>query len=118
MAALSAFRTAYAPRDEEIAARLLLTATLPPEAEKRVDQTAKGMIHAIRTKTSGLGGVEAAPDGCADFLAVAAVNVKVERRTRLAVAQRQSALLNSNACSALRKPINETDYLASRPIAT
>lgn len=37
---------------------------------------------------------------------------------RLAVAQRQSALLNSNACSALRKPINETDYLASRPIAT
>lgn len=58
MADFSAFRTAYAPRDEEIAARLLLTATLPSDAEKRVDASATGMIHAIRSKTSGLGGVE------------------------------------------------------------
>lgn len=58
MTSFAPFRTDFAPRDEEIAARLLLTATLSPEAEKRVDQSAKGMIHAIRTKTSGLGGVE------------------------------------------------------------
>lgn len=58
MTSFAPFRTDFAPRDEEIAARLLLTATISPEAEKRVDQSAKGLIHAIRTKTSGLGGVE------------------------------------------------------------
>ncbi|NBR11918.1 MAG: bifunctional proline dehydrogenase/L-glutamate gamma-semialdehyde dehydrogenase, partial [Alphaproteobacteria bacterium] len=58
MTSFTPFRTDFAPRDEDIAARLLLTATLSPEVEKRVDQSAKGMIHAIRTKTSGLGGVE------------------------------------------------------------
>ncbi len=58
MTSFTPFRTDFAPRDEDIAARLLLTATLSPEVEKRVDQSANGMIHAIRTKTSGLGGVE------------------------------------------------------------
>ena len=61
MTSFAPFRTDFAPRDEEIAARLLLTATLSPDAEKRVDQSARGMIHAIRTKTSGLGGERIAP---------------------------------------------------------
>ncbi|MEI6573343.1 MAG: bifunctional proline dehydrogenase/L-glutamate gamma-semialdehyde dehydrogenase PutA [Alphaproteobacteria bacterium] len=58
MASFSPFRTEFAPRDEDLAARLLLTATLPPDAEKRIDASATGMIEAIRSKTSGLGGVE------------------------------------------------------------
>ena len=36
---------------------------------------------------------------------------------KLAVAQRQHALLNDNACEKLRKPITVTDYLNSRMIA-
>jgi hypothetical protein len=58
MADLTPFRTEFAPRDEDLAARLLLTATLSPDAEKRIDESATGMISAIRGKTSGLGGVE------------------------------------------------------------
>ena len=58
MSSFVPFRTAFAPRDEEIAARLLAASALAPDAEARVDEAAKGMIHAIRTKTSGLGGVE------------------------------------------------------------
>ncbi len=58
MASFSPFRTEFAPRDEDLAARLLLTATLSPDAEKRIDDSATGMIAAIRSKTSGLGGVE------------------------------------------------------------
>ncbi|NBU15020.1 MAG: bifunctional proline dehydrogenase/L-glutamate gamma-semialdehyde dehydrogenase, partial [Alphaproteobacteria bacterium] len=58
MASFSPFRTDFAPRDEDLASRLLLTATLPPDAEKRIDASATGMIEAIRSKTSGLGGVE------------------------------------------------------------
>lgn len=36
---------------------------------------------------------------------------------RLAVAQRQGALANPNACDVLKKPLTEADYLASRMIA-
>jgi acetyl-CoA acetyltransferase len=36
---------------------------------------------------------------------------------KLAVAQRNGAVLNENACDVLRKPITEEDYLASRMIA-
>lgn len=36
---------------------------------------------------------------------------------RMAVAQRNGALLNDKACDVLRKPLTEADYLASRPIA-
>ena len=36
---------------------------------------------------------------------------------RLAVAQRQGALANPNACDVLRKPLSEADYLQSRMIA-
>ena len=58
MANLTPFRTDFAPRDEDLAARLLLTATLSPDHEARIDASATGMIDAIRSKTSGLGGVE------------------------------------------------------------
>ncbi len=58
MASFSPFRTDFAPRDEDLASQLLLTATLPPDAEKRINASATGMIEAIRSKTSGLGGVE------------------------------------------------------------
>ncbi|MDB5827944.1 MAG: thiolase [Variovorax sp.] len=36
---------------------------------------------------------------------------------RLAVTQRNGALLNDNACEALRKPLTEQDYLASRVVS-
>jgi len=40
-----------------------------------------------------------------------------EALAKLAVTQRQGALLNENACEVLRKPITERDYLASRVVA-
>lgn len=58
MTVFQSFRTEFAPRDEDIAARLLATATLSPEAEGRIDQSARSLIQAIRSNTSGLGGVE------------------------------------------------------------
>lgn len=36
---------------------------------------------------------------------------------KMAVAQRNGALLNEKACDVLRKPLTEAEYLASRPIA-
>lgn len=36
---------------------------------------------------------------------------------RLAVTQRNNALVNENACKTLRKPLSEADYLASRMVA-
>lgn len=37
---------------------------------------------------------------------------------KMAVAQRNGALLNDKACDVLRKPLTEEEYLASRPIST
>jgi acetyl-CoA acetyltransferase len=37
---------------------------------------------------------------------------------KMAVAQRNGALLNDKACDVLRKPLTEDDYLSSRPIST
>ena len=58
MAGFAAFRTEFAPRDEAIAENLLAKASLGKDAEQRIDQTATGMIESIRSKSSGLGGVE------------------------------------------------------------
>jgi len=58
MADFAAFRTEFAPRDEGMAAALLAKAALASDAEQRIDASARGMIEAIRSKTSGLGGVE------------------------------------------------------------
>jgi RHH-type proline utilization regulon transcriptional repressor/proline dehydrogenase/delta 1-pyrroline-5-carboxylate dehydrogenase len=52
------FRAAYAPDDALIASRLLAHATLPPEAEARIDRRAAGLVGAIRSRSGGLGGVE------------------------------------------------------------
>ena len=57
-AAPPAFRAAYAPRDEEIAARLLAAAPRVPAAEARIDARARVLIEGIRAKTGGLGGIE------------------------------------------------------------
>lgn len=53
-----AFRAAYAPPDEAIAARLLSAARRRPEAEARIDDRARALVEAIRSRTGGLGGVE------------------------------------------------------------
>lgn len=37
---------------------------------------------------------------------------------KMAVAQRQGALLNDKACDVLRKPLTEAEYLSSRPISS
>jgi RHH-type proline utilization regulon transcriptional repressor/proline dehydrogenase/delta 1-pyrroline-5-carboxylate dehydrogenase len=53
-----AFRAAYAPDDGVIAARLLETAELSAEQNKRIDDTATSLIDAIRSSDHRLGGVE------------------------------------------------------------
>jgi RHH-type proline utilization regulon transcriptional repressor/proline dehydrogenase/delta 1-pyrroline-5-carboxylate dehydrogenase len=55
---LPPFSAPYAPDDSAIAARLLSEARLPPEAEARIDHTARGLIDAIRENDDPLGGVE------------------------------------------------------------
>jgi RHH-type proline utilization regulon transcriptional repressor/proline dehydrogenase/delta 1-pyrroline-5-carboxylate dehydrogenase len=52
------FDAPYAPPDEDIAAALLQTAPLPPEAETRIDARAGALVEAIRAHAGGLGGVE------------------------------------------------------------
>ena len=58
MSGFAAFRTDFAPADKGMAAALLAKASLARDAEERIDTTATGMIEAIRSKSSGLGGVE------------------------------------------------------------
>jgi RHH-type proline utilization regulon transcriptional repressor/proline dehydrogenase/delta 1-pyrroline-5-carboxylate dehydrogenase len=55
---LSAFRAAYAPPDEAIAARLLSATRRSAEAERRIDERARRLVEAIRSRAGGLGGVE------------------------------------------------------------
>ena len=52
------FTAPYAEADEAIAARLLASAALAPEAEARINARTTHMIDAIRTKKGGLGGIE------------------------------------------------------------
>jgi RHH-type transcriptional regulator, proline utilization regulon repressor / proline dehydrogenase / delta 1-pyrroline-5-carboxylate dehydrogenase len=52
------FRAAYAPADEEIAARFLAEAPRAPAAERRIDVRATRLIEEIRTRAGGLGGIE------------------------------------------------------------
>ena len=52
------FRAAYAPADEDLAARFLGSAPVRPEAEARIDARAGALVAAIRTKTGGVGGIE------------------------------------------------------------
>jgi RHH-type proline utilization regulon transcriptional repressor/proline dehydrogenase/delta 1-pyrroline-5-carboxylate dehydrogenase len=56
--ALPAFKAPYAPDDSLIAARLLETAGLNTEQDRRIDRTATRLIEAIRTAGDRLGGVE------------------------------------------------------------
>src|ERR1700692_2408271 len=52
------FRAAYAPADEDMAARFLASAPLRPEAEARIDARAGALVAAIRARAGGLGGIE------------------------------------------------------------
>ncbi len=52
------FRAAYAPADEDMAARFLATAPLQPEAEARIDARAGALVAAIRARAGGVGGIE------------------------------------------------------------
>ena len=52
------FRAAYAPADEELAARFLSSAPARPQAEARIDARAGALVAAIRAKAGGLGGIE------------------------------------------------------------
>jgi len=55
---LPPFVATYAPDDRLLAAKLLKTATLGAEAERRVDRLATRLIEAIRDSDDRLGGVE------------------------------------------------------------
>jgi RHH-type proline utilization regulon transcriptional repressor/proline dehydrogenase/delta 1-pyrroline-5-carboxylate dehydrogenase len=70
---ISSFRAAYAPPDEEIAARFLAATDRPAAAEARIDARATRLIEAIRARAGGLvggfGGVE-------DFLHAYALSTK------------------------------------------
>ena len=52
------FAAPFAQEDAELARGLLARAEGPPEAEARIDATAKRLISAIRQKHAGIGGVE------------------------------------------------------------
>src|SRR5215469_10059149 len=52
------FQAAYAPADEELAAKLLADVPRYGAAERRIDARARRLIEAIRAKIGGLGGVE------------------------------------------------------------
>jgi RHH-type proline utilization regulon transcriptional repressor/proline dehydrogenase/delta 1-pyrroline-5-carboxylate dehydrogenase len=56
--AIAVLAAAYAPPDEEIAARLLAAAGRDAAAERRIDQRATRLVAAIRAETGGLGGIE------------------------------------------------------------
>ena len=55
---LPPFAAAYAPEDNAFAARLLNTARLSAEQERRIDRVATRLIEAIRASDDRLGGVE------------------------------------------------------------
>jgi RHH-type proline utilization regulon transcriptional repressor/proline dehydrogenase/delta 1-pyrroline-5-carboxylate dehydrogenase len=53
-----ALRAPYAPPDAAIAPGLLLQASRPADAERRIDAYAARLIEGIRARTGGLGGIE------------------------------------------------------------
>src|ERR1700752_3866712 len=55
---LPTFHPPFAPPDDELAANLLAGASRDSAAERRIDTRATKLVEAIRTKASGLGGVE------------------------------------------------------------
>ncbi|MGH6767688.1 MAG: bifunctional proline dehydrogenase/L-glutamate gamma-semialdehyde dehydrogenase, partial [Xanthobacteraceae bacterium] len=55
---LPSFAAPYAPQDETIAAELLAEAPRGPEAERRIDDSARLLIAGIREHAGGLGGIE------------------------------------------------------------
>ncbi|MEI9924801.1 MAG: bifunctional proline dehydrogenase/L-glutamate gamma-semialdehyde dehydrogenase PutA [Bradyrhizobium sp.] len=57
-ASIPQFIAPYAPDDTAIAARLLATARLTTDQDRRIDRTATALITAIRTDDDRLGGVE------------------------------------------------------------
>src|SRR5262249_62355324 len=52
------FQAAYAPADEELAAKFLADVPRDGAAERRIDSRARRLIQAIRAKIGGLGGGE------------------------------------------------------------
>src|SRR6516164_2618011 len=52
------FQAAYAPADEELAAKFLADVPRDGAADRRIDARARRLIEAIRAKIGGLGGVE------------------------------------------------------------
>jgi len=52
------FSAAYAPEDGPLVRRLLAETRLAPDAEDRIDDTARALIEGIRARSGGLGGVE------------------------------------------------------------
>src|ERR1700726_4371031 len=52
------YHAPFAPPDEDLAAGLLIGAGLDAAAERRIDARAARLVHAIRARASGLGGVE------------------------------------------------------------
>jgi RHH-type proline utilization regulon transcriptional repressor/proline dehydrogenase/delta 1-pyrroline-5-carboxylate dehydrogenase len=55
---IAPFRAEFAPDDEALAAALLASSALPPEAERAIDREARRLIGAIRKGSGGIGGVE------------------------------------------------------------
>ncbi len=56
---LPPFRAPYAPDDEEIAAAFLAAPDFDPAAEARIDQRAARLVAAVRSRSGGVGGIEA-----------------------------------------------------------
>jgi RHH-type transcriptional regulator, proline utilization regulon repressor / proline dehydrogenase / delta 1-pyrroline-5-carboxylate dehydrogenase len=56
--AVEPFTAPYAPADEDMARTLLAVAPRPSEAEARIDATATRLVEGIRSRASGLGGIE------------------------------------------------------------
>jgi len=54
----ASFAAPYAAEDGPLIARLLADTRLAPEAEDRIDDTARTLIEGIRAKSGGIGGVE------------------------------------------------------------
>src|SRR6516164_8118879 len=63
------FQAAYAPADEELAAKFLADVPRDSAADRRIDARARRLIEAIRAKIGGLGGVE-------DFLHALSLSTK------------------------------------------
>src|SRR5262249_8820560 len=55
---IASFEAPYAPPDEAIAEGLLAEAARTADAERRIDARTTRLVHAIRGRASGLGGVE------------------------------------------------------------